>query len=156
MCHSLRKRERSWVNLRHKICGFLEKPQMDQEKFFFLCQARFLDKFPSITFLWISCNLPNPALKNLAGLWICRRNKIKVAVRRRVEKRPPTSVGFFFLILVESYQVCEEDLAKMQWGQRECQMEANAGEAWGRNKSGLPASNWYATSHHIPIFFPSY
>lgn len=43
MCHSLRKRERSWANLRRKICGFPEKPQMHQEKFFFLCQARFLD-----------------------------------------------------------------------------------------------------------------
>lgn len=64
VCHSLRKRERSWANLRRKICGFLEKPQMHREKFFFMCQARFLDKFPSIAFLWISCKVPKSALKN--------------------------------------------------------------------------------------------
>lgn len=64
MSHSLRKRERSRANLRHKICGFLEKPQMLWGKFFFLCQAGFLDKLLRITFFWICCKVPKSAFKN--------------------------------------------------------------------------------------------
>lgn len=92
---------------------------MHREKFFFACQARFLDKFPSIAFLWISCKVPKSALKK-----------------------------FFWLLNSQ-----EKQKQSKERGQRECQMEANAGEERGRSESALPAPNWHATSHHIPHFF---
>lgn len=95
--------------------------------------------------------------KNLAGLWIHGRNKSKVTVRRRGRgKKKPLRKFLSFFTLIQSYQGCEEVLRKSnERGQRECQMEANAGEEWGRRESVLPASNWHATSHHIPRFFSS-
>lgn len=96
---------------------------------------------------------PKLYLKNLAGLWIYRRNKSKVTVWRRGKKKPLRKCLSVFIV-IQSYQGCEEVLRKSnERGQRACQMEAHAGEERGRRESVLPASNWHATSHHIPHFF---
>lgn len=87
MCHSLRKRERSWASHRRKICGFHEKPQMHREKFFSSCQARFLDKFPSIAFLWISCKVPRPALKKFSWPLNSQEKQNKATVRRKGKEK---------------------------------------------------------------------
>lgn len=45
-------------------------------------------------------------------------------------------------------------LCKGKKGGKEHQIEANAGEEQGRRESLLQASDWHATTHHIPQDFP--
>lgn len=54
---------------------------------------------------------PKLYLKNLAGLWIHRRNKSKVTVWRRGKKKPLRKCLSFFIV-IQSYQGCEEVLRK--------------------------------------------